>query len=240
MSVCNVGDCRVILGCRVSGGRTQYSFDGEEEKSEIEDCRSYSETVEEKRRCIGGKRIAVPLTADHTPNRQEELERIKLAGAEVKQSDQIEDTNIIYDSEEQNDDFNNKNLRVFLPEKSHPGATVTRSIGDSALEGIGISSEPEIRSVDLTANDDILIIASNGVFEFLTNQEVVDICSASCNPLQAGEAVTKAAYNKWIEHKNRCDDITVIICFLSRPYQHSSSKNIDMYTAVMVDDHEEE
>ena len=244
MSVCNVGGCRVILGRRVSGGCTQSSytsFDGEEEKCEIEEYTRDSDIVEEKVRCIGGERIAIPLTTDHTPYRQEELERIKMAGAEVKQSHQIEDiTNIImYDSDEQKSDCNNKPLRVFLPGKPYPGTTFTRSIGDSALEGIGISSEPEVHSCDLTANDDIVIIASNGVFELLTNQEVIDICSASSNPLQASEAVTKAAYNKWIRNKNRCDDITVIVCFLSNSYQHSFSKNIDMPTDVMVDDNEE-
>jgi serine/threonine protein phosphatase PrpC len=111
---------------------------------------------------------------------------------------------------------------------------------DRALEDVGISSEPNVLSYDLNENDDTLIIASGAVFEFLTNQEIIKICGACRDPLQASEAVTKAAYEKWIENTNRCDDITVIVCFLS-DFSHSlqttnriSSDAHDVH--VMVDD----
>ena len=70
-----------------------------------------------------------------------------------------------------------------------------------------------------------MVIASNAVFEFLSNQEVIDLCAASCDPLQASEAVTRAAYKKWIEKKNRCDDITVIVCFLSKNATKNSARS---------------
>jgi serine/threonine protein phosphatase PrpC len=224
MYVCSVGGCGAILGRRDSTG----SY-GEEEKCEIEDHGSHS-VVEEARR------IAIPLAADHTPYCQAELERITLAGAEVKHSDQIEYTNVICDSNEQTNDGNKRSQRIFMPGKSFPGTRFTRSICDSALEEIGILSDPNVVSCDLTANDDILIIASNGVFEFLTNQEVINICSACHDPLQASEAVTKAAYEKWIEHTNRCDDITVIVCFLSNLCQSSQTIEMSLDVNAMVDD----
>jgi hypothetical protein len=85
-------------------------------------------------------------------------------------------------------------------------------------EMIGVCAEPEIITKDLTVNDEFLVIASDGLFEFLTNQEVINICSASYNPLQACEMLTKASYDKWVEHDTRVDDITLIVCFLSSTF----------------------
>jgi serine/threonine protein phosphatase PrpC len=222
MYVSSVGGCGAILGRRDRTG----SY-GEEEKCEIDDRGSHS-IVEEARR------IDISLAADHTPYCQEELERIQLAGAEVKDSDQIEYTNVICDS----NDRNKKSKRIFMAGKSFPGTRFTRSICDSTLEEIGIVSDPNVVSCDLTANDDILVIASNGVFEFLTNQEIINICSECHDPLQASEAVTKAAYAKWIEHTNCCDDITVIVCFLSNLTQPSQRARMLSDVNAMVDDYE--
>ena len=222
MYVSSVGGCGAILGRRDSTG----SY-GEEEKCEIDEQGSHS-IVEEARR------IAISLAADHTPYCQEELQRIQLAGAEVKDSDQIEYTNVICDS----NDGNKRSQRIFMPGKSFPSTRFTRSICDSALEEIGIVSDPNVVSCDLTANDDILVIASNGVFEFLTNQEIINICSVCHDPLQASEAVTKATYGKWIEHTNRCDDITVIVCFLSNLSQSSQRIKMPSDVNAMVDDYE--
>ncbi|MGK3742415.1 MAG: serine/threonine protein phosphatase PrpC, partial [Bacillariaceae sp.] len=237
--VCNVGDCRVILGQRNSDGHTRSytSFDNEEEKEEekceIEEYTGYSQThVEEQRYRPEGEVLAITLTKDHTLFCQEELERIKKAGAEVEPINQIEDTDLAFNSlngmgsgeREENP------LLLQITGKPHTCTKFTRSIGDSMIEGIGVSSEPAVLSCDLSTNDDMLIIASNGVFEFLTNQEVIDICSASRNPLQASEDVTKAAYNKSIEHKNHCTDLTIIVCFLSSAYQPQNPEDIAVST----------
>mmetsp|Transcript_1407 Transcript_1407/g.2831 ORF Transcript_1407/g.2831 Transcript_1407/m.2831 type:complete len:356 (+) Transcript_1407:159-1226(+) len=247
--VCNIGDCSAIIGRRSSDDCFNLSnnytgFDGEEEKCEIEDYTSHSDTAEKVQCRLEGERIAIALTTNHTMYSQDEQERVQLAGAELRQSDEIEDIASINDSKELYDSYS-KLLRAFLPGKSYPSNRLTRSIGDSASEGIGIVSDPDVTSCDLTANDDILIIASSGVFEFLTNQEVIDICTIYTNPLQASEAVTRAVYEIWIERKNRCDDITVIVCFLSSSCKQYSSfraakTSIDMHVPIMVDVTEEE
>lgn len=42
-------------------------------------------------------------------------------------------------------------------------------------EDIGVCAEPEVEVRQLSASNPFLVVASDGVFEFLTNQEVVNM-----------------------------------------------------------------
>ena len=105
--------------------------------------------------------------------------------------------------------------RVWVQGKDYPGTAFTRSLGDSLAEDIGVTAEPEMLSTELTSNDHLLIIASDGIFEFLTNQEAVDMCTTCATSIQACEKLVKASYDQWLTYENRTDDITVIICFIT-------------------------
>ena len=56
---------------------------------------------------------------------------------------------------------------------------------------VGVTSEPELCITELTADDAFIILASDGVWEFIGNQEAVDIIGASktveegCRSVQA-------------------------------------------------------
>ena len=64
--------------------------------------------------------------------------------------------------------------RVWLKNKQVPGLAMTRSIGDMAATSVGVTARPEIMSVTkLSQNDKILVIASDGIWDRLTNQEVM-------------------------------------------------------------------
>lgn len=103
--------------------------------------------------------------------------------------------------------------------KNYPGTAFTRSLGDSLAEDIGVYAEPEMIVRELTVNDHILILASDGIFEYLTNQQVIDMGVGCGSPLQACECIVKASYEKWLTYDHRTDDITIIVCHLkcSRP-----------------------
>lgn len=60
--------------------------------------------------------------------------------------------------------------RVFKKGTGAPGCAFTRSIGDSIGEGIGVTPEPEILTRQLSPTDEFIVLASDGVWEFLTNQ----------------------------------------------------------------------
>ena len=62
--------------------------------------------------------------------------------------------------------------------------------------------------------DKIIVLATDGVFEFLTNQSVIDICAKFADPLEACRAVVAEAYELWLQYELRTDDITIICMFL--------------------------
>ena len=223
MTVSNVGDSRIILGHRVpftTGSKSIQEEEKEEEKVPEEEEYDRPDTDNSK---TDGELIAIPLTRDQTCYRRDERERIVSMGGKIQSIDQMEGIAAAHDEwgdfvHGEQVDTHGDPPRVWVPGKKYPGCAFTRSFGDSTGELVGVIADPEIVTCDVTARDEILVIASDGIFEFLTNQEVMNICAACESPLQASEAVTKAAYAKWIEQDSRSDDITVIVCFLSSDY----------------------
>ena len=51
---------------------------------------------------------------------------------------------------------------------------MTRSIGDMSAASVGVTAEPEIKVFpDLSSNDKFLVIASDGIWDRLSNQEIM-------------------------------------------------------------------
>jgi serine/threonine protein phosphatase PrpC len=179
--------------------------------------------------------MALPLSRDQTPWRKDERERVKAAGACVWSIDQVEGREPFHD--DWGDAFEGDKVvdytldppRLWIAGKEYPGTAFTRSIGDWLAESIGVIPDPEMMTLELTGNDQIVVIASDGVFEFMTNQEVIDLCAQCSNPLEACEKVVQAAYQQWLVYENRTDDISVIVCFLrcSRPPIEGESGTTD-------------
>lgn len=60
-------------------------------------------------------------------------------------------------------------MRVWLKTEEYPGLAMSRSFGDSMAASVGVHANPELKVFDLTQDDKIIIIASDGVWEFLEN-----------------------------------------------------------------------
>ena len=75
-------------------------------------------------------------------------------------------------------------------------------------------ARPEVLVKDLTENDKYVLIASDGVWEFLTNQAVVNMVDSFKSPLKACKAVVQESYKLWLQYDVRTDDITMILAFL--------------------------
>jgi len=166
-----------------------------------------------------GKRvIAYSLSIDQTPYRQDERERVKASGAVVMSCDQLEGIVPYHENWGINlgEELDNGGdpPRVWAPGKSFPGCAFTRSIGDSVAEGIGVTAEPELLKKELTEQDEFVVLASDGVWEFLTNQAVCDMVLKFTDPLDACRSVVGEAYRLWLQYEVRTDDITMILAFL--------------------------
>ena len=54
---------------------------------------------------------------------------------------------------------------------------MSRSIGDTCAASVGTISEPEFCTQSITSSDKFIIIASDGIWEFLDSGECVDLIS---------------------------------------------------------------
>ncbi len=164
---------------------------------------------------IDGKLKYAPLSDDQTPFRQDERERLKKEGAKIMTLEQIEGNEPIHENwgAETGDfiDESGNPPRVWDSSLERPGCAFTRSIGDAVAEDVGVHAEPELLTWKLSPNDKFCVIASDGVFEFLTSQAVVDIISKFSSPLEAAKHIVQESYRLWLTYDERTDDISIIV-----------------------------
>ncbi|CAN0507200.1 unnamed protein product, partial [Ectocarpus sp. 8 AP-2014] len=104
--------------------------------------------------------------------------------------------------------------RIWSPFGEYPGTAFTRSMGDVIAEELGVTADPEIIRRRIHPDDKFLVIASDGVFEFLTNQSVADMVSMYPDPLDACKKVVQESYDLWLQYEVRTDDITIICVYI--------------------------
>jgi serine/threonine protein phosphatase PrpC/CRP-like cAMP-binding protein len=200
ITVCNVGDSRAVLGKLQNSPQNGQN---------------------------GAKAFkAFPLSRDQTPYRKDERARVKLSGARILSLDQLEGLEPINDQgEDSGNDDGDLELgeeldeggdppRVWSPNGDYPGTAFTRSLGDAMAEELGVFAEPEMLTRDLRPEDRVIVLASDGIFEFLTNQSVIDICAKFSDPCEACRAVVAESYELWLQYELRTDDITIIVIFV--------------------------
>ena len=159
-------------------------------------------------RCVlareeGGKLKAVGLSDDQKPERADERARIIKCGGRVAP---LEDENGEAIGPQ----------RVWLATMMMPGLAMTRSFGDHVAESVGVIPEPEIMDYPITSSDRFMVLASDGVWEFLDNQAVVDlVASCSGNGPEACKKVIKASYDAWTREEDVVDDITCIVVYFA-------------------------
>ena len=138
------------------------------------------------------------LSRDHKPDDPEEAKRITSWGGHV-----------LYPPEP------GLSARVYLdPEFTMIGLAMARSIGDYAVKDVGVIAEPEVKRFKINDNDRFVVLASDGVWEFISSQEAVDILggflSYGCH--DACEELIQVAAQRWQEEEGDYrDDITAIV-----------------------------
>ncbi|XP_047068258.1 probable protein phosphatase 2C 65 isoform X2 [Lolium rigidum] len=156
-----------------------------------------------------GRVACEDLSWDQTPFRADERARVRACGARVMSVEQVEGARDP-DAEGWLADEGDP-PRVWARDGLYPGTAFTRSLGDLAAEGVGVIADPEVKSVQISPSHLFFVVASDGVFEFLSSQEVVDMVAMHPDPRDACAAIAAESYKLWLEHENRTDDITIII-----------------------------
>ncbi|KAL4419376.1 hypothetical protein ABPG77_002903 [Micractinium sp. CCAP 211/92] len=146
---------------------------------------------------------AVPLTRDHKPGNTDERARIAASGGRVERL--VDQRGLPVGPD-----------RVWLSTSWVPGLAMSRALGDAVAHTVGVSSEPETSVVELCPQDRFLILATDGVWEFIDPQGAVDIVAGCRDAEEACRALVDTAWSRWLaEEGGVVDDITVVVAKLN-------------------------
>ena len=94
---------------------------------------------------------------------------------------------------------------------------MSRSIGDMDAKKVGVIPNPEFIEYILDSKAKYMIVCSDGVFEFISNEEVMKIGNnyyLKNEPLGLCHELINKATNLWLkEDRTYVDDITVVAVF---------------------------
>ncbi|KAK7340374.1 hypothetical protein VNO77_21076 [Canavalia gladiata] len=176
--------------------------------------------------------VAVQLTVDLKPNLPAEAERIHKCKGRVF---------ALHDEPEV--------ARVWLPNNDSPGLAMARAFGDFCLKDFGLISVPEVSYRRLTEKDEFVVLATDGIWDVLTNKEVVDIVAAAPRRSSAARALVESAVRSW-RYKyptSKVDDCAVVCLFLNSDLNnvisassHANSKEQQPSSTTQVHNGEEE
>ena len=149
-----------------------------------------------------GEYIAIDLSRDHKPTEKDEEKRIIENDGRIQPF--IEDGEFVGPQ------------RVWIKEEEVPGLAMTRSFGDRVAATVGVISEPEIKEFNFCEEDKFMIIASDGIWEFISSQECVSIIKDfyEKNDLKGCcEYLYQESSKRWLKEEEVIDDTTLILVF---------------------------
>jgi len=118
--------------------------------------------------------------------------------------------------------------RVWLDEEwSQIGLAMARSIGDYAVKSVGVIAEPVVSFHDLHENDTFLILATDGVWEFISSAEAVNIVAKHLHKgaTKACQILIETAAAKWHDEEGDYrDDITALVVRLQHLLEPKHTK----------------
>ena len=145
----------------------------------------------------------IPLSVDFKPEMPEEMSRILLNGGEVRQiKNEIGEGVGPY--------------RVWKRGEGYPGLAMSRSIGDLNGKKIGVIPNPGIVEFQLNENSKYIVVCSDGVWEFLNNENVKNIGNKyyrENNPSGFCHELINTSLCLWEKNDIVIDDITAVVAF---------------------------
>lgn len=103
-------------------------------------------------------------------------------------------------------------LRVIVKKYGEVQLAMTRALGHKLFSEFGVISTPEIKTIHLNSEQVFFVMASDGVWDWMKETEVVDFISDYQNPEEAAQALTKQATE--LCQFPEIDNTTCVIGFL--------------------------
>ena len=104
--------------------------------------------------------------------------------------------------------------RVWIKDEEVPGLEMTWSFGDRVSATVEFMSEPEIKEFDFDENDKFMIIASDGIWEFISSHINMIQSYYESNDLKACcELLYQESSRRWLKEEEVIDDSTLILVF---------------------------
>ncbi|CAH8283612.1 unnamed protein product [Eruca vesicaria subsp. sativa] len=153
--------------------------------------------------------VAVQLTVDLKPDLPREAERIKQCRGRVFA---LEDEPEV--------------SRVWLPFDNAPGLAMARAFGDFCVKDYGVISTPDFSHRLLTDRDQFIVLASDGIWDVLSNEEVVEVVASASSRASAARLVVDSAAREWkLKYPtSKMDDCAVVCLFLDGKMDSESSE----------------
>ncbi|PHT82531.1 putative protein phosphatase 2C 33 [Capsicum annuum] len=158
---------------------------------------------------------AVQLTVDLKPDLPAEAERIHKCKGRVFSLQDEPDV-----------------ARVWMPKNDSPGLAMARAFGDFCLKDFGVISVPEISYRRLSEKDEFIVLATDGIWDVLSNDEVVNIVDSASSRSSAARSLVEEAVRAWkiTYPTSKVDDCAVVCLFFD-----SNSNNFSTASAKAKD-----
>ena len=147
------------------------------------------------------------LAKIHKPSDEEEKKRIIECGGEVHP---YFDEDGVYDGPD----------RVYAKNKTYPGLSLSRSIGDLDGKDVGVISDPDIIVKKIDENSKFIILGSDGLWDVIKPYDVIRIVRSyfiKGDIDGACKILLNKAMQIWKKNNEERDDITIIVIFLGKP-----------------------
>uniref|UniRef100_J3M6A1 protein-serine/threonine phosphatase n=1 Tax=Oryza brachyantha TaxID=4533 RepID=J3M6A1_ORYBR len=168
----------------------------------VGDSRAVLGTAADDDDAASGAVAAVQLTVDFKPNLPQERERIMECNGRVQC---LADEPGVH--------------RVWRPDREGPGLAMSRAFGDYCVKDCGVISAPEVTQRRITGRDQFVILATDGVWDVVSNEEAVQIVATAPEREKAAKRLVEFAVRAW-RRKRRgiaVDDCSAICLFFHSP-----------------------
>ena len=89
------------------------------------------------------------------------------------------------------------------------------SLGDAVAHTAGVISDPEFTEKELDpASDRVIVVATDGLWEFVDNDETIALMGGTPGPAEAVDCLVKEANQRWMREEQVIDDTTIIVAHL--------------------------